>query len=93
MLFFRQVFFVLEPERAHARDECRGKLALAAALDVEKADDREDDRTDEVDQKVLHGVHKPNIDIAAVFCDPVLAVDQQAVDVDVLDDIQPVRIE
>ena len=77
---------------ADAGDKCRGELTLTTALNVEKADDREHDSADEVDDQVLHGIDQTDIDIAAIFCNPVLTVDDERINFDVFDDIQAVRV-
>lgn len=47
------------------RDEPFGKLVFAAAAHVEVADDRERQRTDEVDEQILHRVQQTNVQIPA----------------------------
>ena len=49
----------------HSRDEPRGESALSALLDIEIADDGEDDRAEEIDQQIFHGVIDADIQIAA----------------------------
>lgn len=47
------------------RDEPFGKPVFAAAAHVEVADDRERQRTDEVDEQILHRVQQTNVQIPA----------------------------
>lgn len=47
------------------RDEPFGKLVFAAAAHVEVADDRERQRTDEVDEQILHRIQQTNVQIPA----------------------------
>lgn len=67
LIFFTFFFFGIEHDR---NERCR-QLALAAVLDVEKADDGKRDRTDAVDLQVLHRVNQANIQIAAKLLRPI----------------------
>ena len=71
LIFFTFFFFGIEHDR---NERCR-QLALAAVLDVEKADDGKRDCTDAVDLQILHRVDQANIQIAAKLLRPILTVD------------------
>ena len=75
------------------RDKRRRDLALAAVLDEEVADDRERDRANAVDLKVLHRVDQTDIEVAVELLGPVLAVDDDALDGHVHWRIESVRVE
>ena len=49
----------------HHGDKALGKLVFTAAAHIEIADNRERERTDKVDEKVLHRIQQANIQVAA----------------------------
>ena len=49
----------------HHGDKALGKLVFTAAAHIEIADNRERERTDKVNEKVLHRIQQANIQIAA----------------------------
>ena len=49
----------------HRGDKAGGKFSLAPVFDIEKANEREQNCTDEIDKQILHGIDDTDIQIAA----------------------------